>query len=42
MSHIICSLYLFFDKREKVWKGISLIKAENKEKEIYVAIINKI
>ncbi len=24
MSHIICSLYLFFDMREKVWKGISL------------------
>jgi hypothetical protein len=24
MSHILCSLYLFFDMREKVWKGISL------------------
>jgi hypothetical protein len=25
MSHILCSLYLFFDMREKVWKGISLV-----------------
>ncbi len=25
MSHIISSIYLFFDMREKVWKGISLV-----------------
>ncbi len=25
MSHITCSLYLFFDMWEKVWKGISLL-----------------
>jgi hypothetical protein len=32
MSHIICSLYLFFDKREKVWKGISLINTAQQRK----------
>jgi hypothetical protein len=28
MSHIISSIYLFFDMREKVWKGISLVYRE--------------
>ncbi len=28
MSHIKCSWYLFFDMREKVWKGISLLSTQ--------------
>jgi hypothetical protein len=30
MSYIICSLYLFYDTEEKVWKGISLLYYKQK------------